>query len=148
MLPRRTLISGFSLFATAAAPAASLTPRRAYPISDRTHCRRRERENANAKAPENIEGVDLVPYLNGAKSGRPHQTLFWRQGGKSGLRHGDLKLVRMGNRRTVGNEKWELYDLSNDISEEKNLANTHPERLAELVAIWEKMNGEMQEPMF
>ena len=41
----------------------------------------------------------------------------------------------------------ELYDLSNDISEEK-LAITHPERLAELVAIWEKMNGEMQEPMF
>jgi len=54
----------------------------------------------------------------------------------------------MGNRRTLSNEKWELYDLSNDISEEKNLANTHPERLAELVAIWEKMNGEMQEPMF
>ena len=104
--------------------------------------------NANAKVPENIEGVDLVPYLNGAKSGRPHQTLFWRQGGKSGLRHGDLKLVRMGNRRTVGNAKWELYDLSNDISEEKNLASTHPERLAELVAIWEKMNGEMQKPMF
>ena len=104
--------------------------------------------NAKAKAPENIEGVDLVPYLTGDNSGRPHQTLFWRQGGRSGLSHGDLKLVRMGGRRAIGNAKSELYDLSNDISEEKNLAKTHPERLAELVAILEKMNGEMQEPMF
>jgi len=25
----------------------------------------------------------------------------------------------MGGRRAIGNAKWELYDLSNDISEEK-----------------------------
>ena len=104
--------------------------------------------NAKATAPENIEGVDLVPYLTGRKPGRPHETLFWRQGGKAGLRHGDWKLVRMGGRRTVGNANWELYDLSNDLSEENNLAKKNPERLTELVAIWEKMNGEMQEPMF
>ena len=104
--------------------------------------------NAKAAAPENIEGVDLVPYLTGKNSARPHQTLFWCQRGRSGLRHGDLKLVRMGSRRGIGNAKWELYDLSNDISEEKNLAKAHPERLAELIAIWEKMNGEMREPMF
>ena len=104
--------------------------------------------SAKAKAPKNIEGVDLVPYLTGKRSDRPHETLFWRQGGKSGLRHGDLKLVRMGGRKGVGNSKWELYDLSNDLSEEKNLARSNPERLAELVAIWEKMNGEMSKAMF
>jgi arylsulfatase B len=104
--------------------------------------------NAKATAPKNIEGVDLVPYLTGRNSGRPHETLFWRQGGKAGLRHGDWKLVRMGGRRDVGKAKWELYDLSNDLSEENNLANKNPARLNELVAIWEKMNGEMKEPMF
>ncbi|MDA7640702.1 sulfatase-like hydrolase/transferase [Opitutaceae bacterium] len=104
--------------------------------------------NAKAVAPKNIEGVDLVPYLTGRNSGRPHETLFWRQGGKAGLRHGDWKLVRMGGRKTVGNANWELYDLSNDLSEENNLANKNPARLNELVAIWEKMNGEMKEPMF
>lgn len=104
--------------------------------------------NAKATAPKNIEGVDLVPYLTGKISGRPHETLFWRQGGKAGLRHGDWKLVRMGGRKHVGNAKWELYDLSNDLSEENNLAKENPERLAELVAIWETMNGEMQNPMF
>ena len=104
--------------------------------------------NARTVAPSNIEGVDLVPYLTGQKTGRPHETLFWRQGGRAGLRHGDLKLVRMGNRKNVGNAKWELYDLSQDISEETNLAPTNPERLAKLVRIWERMNAEMQDPMF
>lgn len=104
--------------------------------------------NAKATAPKNIEGVDLVPYLTGRNSGRPHETLFWRQGGKAGLRHGNWKLVRMGGRRDVGKAKWELYDLSSDLSEENNLAKTNPERLNELVSIWETMNGEMKPPMF
>ena len=104
--------------------------------------------HAKAKAPKNIEGVDLIPYLTGERTDRPHETLFWRQGGKAGLRHGDLKLVRMGGRKEVGKAKWELYDLSKDISEETDLAKAHPDRLAELVTLWEKMNGEMSDPMF
>ena len=44
--------------------------------------------NSGVKAPDNIEGVDLVPYLTGKNSGNPHETLFWRQGGRAGLRHG------------------------------------------------------------
>ena len=104
--------------------------------------------NAKATAPENIEGVDLIPYLTSKRSDRPHDTLFWRQGNKAGLRHGDLKLVRMGGRKAVGNAKWELYDLSKDISEERNLAKANPEHLSELVALWKKMNAEMQEPLF
>jgi arylsulfatase A-like enzyme len=59
-----------------------------------------------------------------------------------------LKLVRMGGRKDVGNAKWELYDLSKDLSEETNLARSNPEKLAELITLWEQMNGEMREPMF
>jgi arylsulfatase A-like enzyme len=106
-----------------------------------------------AKAPKQIEGVgiegvDLVPYLTGENSGTPHETLFWRQGGRAGLRHGDWKLVRMGGWKDPGKAPWELYDLSSDLSEESNLAKTNAERLAELVALWEKMNGEMRKPLF
>lgn len=103
---------------------------------------------AGAKTPKQVEGVDLIPFLTGKDNGRPHQTLYWRQGGKTALRHGDWKLVRMGKTFESGNAKWELYDLSKDISEEKNLATSHPERLTELVELWEKMNGEMSEPLF
>ncbi len=103
---------------------------------------------AGAKTPKQVEGVDLIPFLTGKDNGRPHQTLYWRQGGKTALRHGDWKLVRMGKRFESGKAKWELYDLSKDISEETNLATSHPERLTELVELWEKMNGEMSERMF
>ena len=30
----------------------------------------------------------------------------------------------------------------------EHLAETHPERLAELIAIWKKWNGEMRDPLF
>ena len=104
--------------------------------------------SAGATAPKQVEGVDLVPYLTGVKDGAPHETLFWRQGGKTALRHGDWKLVRMGRRLAAGNTKWELYDLSKDFSEEKNLAAAEPEHLAKLIEMWEKLNGEMSEPLF
>jgi arylsulfatase B len=117
-------VSSFDIFATAAANSAGVT------------------------APEQVEGVDLIPYLTGKNDGNPHETLFWRQGGKTALRHGDWKLVRMGKRLVAGKANWELYDLSKDISEENNLAAAEPERLAELVEIWEKQNSEMSEPLF
>jgi arylsulfatase A-like enzyme len=104
--------------------------------------------NSGVEAPENIEGVNLVPYLTGRNSGNPHETLFWRQGHRAGLRHGDLKLVRMRGGKQADKARWELYDLSKDLSEETDLAEVKPEKLAELIALWEKMNGEMSEPMF
>jgi len=103
---------------------------------------------AGVKTPKQVEGVNLLPYLTGKDKGTPHETLFWRQGGKTALRHGNWKLVRMGRRLNPGKAEWELYDLSNDMSEATNLAGTDPKRLAELQAIWEKMNSEMSDPLF
>ena len=54
----------------------------------------------------------------------------------------------MGRRNEIGPSKWELYDLSEDISEENNLAQSNPEQLEELIKIWETMNDEMSEPLF
>jgi arylsulfatase B len=117
-------VSSFDIFATAAANSAEVT------------------------APKQVEGVDLIPYLTGENEGTPHETLFWRQGGRTALRHGDWKLVRMGGKFAPGKAKWELYDLSKDLSEENNLAADEPGRLAKLVKLWEKHNSEMSEPLF
>jgi len=103
---------------------------------------------AGAELPEQVEGVNLLPYLSGKDRSRPHQTLFWRQGGKTALRHGDWKLVRMGRKIRPKSAQWELYDLLKDRSEEKNLASSKPELLTELVEIWEQMNAEMSTPLF
>lgn len=103
---------------------------------------------AGAALPESVEGVDLVPFLTGEQSGRPHETLFWRQGERTAIRHGDWKLVRMGPVSGPRQAAWELYDLSSDLAEEHNLADDQPERLAELIRRWKALNDEMSDPVF
>ncbi|MBL6713928.1 MAG: sulfatase-like hydrolase/transferase [Pirellulales bacterium] len=98
--------------------------------------------------PADVEGVDLLPFLSGQTPGRPHQTLFWRQGVKTAMRHDDWKLVRMGPATGPRQARWELYDLASDASEEHNLADAQPDTLAELVSRWEQLNSEMAEPLF
>jgi arylsulfatase B len=90
-----------------------------------------------------LDGVDLIPYLSGEQSGRPHEVLFWRAGKRTAVRVGDWKLVRnpRGNRGD-----WELYDLAADIGESTDLAEQAPARFRELMDTWETMNGQMLDP--
>ncbi len=103
---------------------------------------------SGAKIPNQVEGVNLIPYLTGEDKGRPHETLFWRQGGKTAMRHGDWKLVRMGGRVNPKKAKWELYNLATDLAETKNVAEDNPDRLAEMINKWETLNSEMSDPLF
>ena len=43
---------------------------------------------------------------------------------------------------------WELYDLSADISEEKDLSKANPAKFEEMMAAWTKLNAEMVEPFW
>ena len=101
---------------------------------------------AGLSVPKNrpIDGVDLLPYLTGANTGRPHETLFWRQGRRTAIRVGDWKLVL--NPRGRSEVEWQLYDLAKDPSESKNLLVENPEQARELLGKWNKLNSEMAEP--
>jgi arylsulfatase A-like enzyme len=85
-----------------------------------------------------LDGVNLLPYLTGEKSGRPHETLYWRFGEQWAVRHKDAKLV-VGN---GGGSEPHLYDLAVDVGESMNLAAEHPERVKELRALWDAWNAE------
>ena len=89
-----------------------------------------------------LDGVDLTPFVTGVNSTRPHQTLYWRYGPQWAVRHGDLKLVVSKG----GSGKPELYDLSKDIGESKDLAATQPAKVRELQALWDKWSAEQAEP--
>ena len=75
-----------------------------------------------------MQGVSLLPALEGKplKRGKP---IFWQWKQGAAIRDGDLKAVRWG-------EDWELYDISKDRNESRNLAAKEPERLANLVRQW------------
>lgn len=81
-----------------------------------------------------MEGVDLIPYLNGSDSEPPHENLFWRNGPNWAVREGDWKL-------TYAAKRYWLYDLSEDIGEKTNLAGKRPEIVKRLTAKYEQWNS-------
>ena len=90
-----------------------------------------------------MDGVDLVPYLTGKKSGDPHDTLAWRQNGGEtwAFRTGDWKLLKM-----PGTDALELYNVKNDIGEAKNLAEQEPDRVKAMEAGYQAWSAQMQKP--
>jgi len=81
-----------------------------------------------------VDGVNLLPYVRGRRTGQPHDILFWRFGEPRAVRKGNWKLVK------IPQQSDELYDLASDISESKNLAAEKPEIVEELgkaLAAWE-----------
>ncbi len=95
-------------------------------------------------AERKLDGVNLIPFLKGEASGLPHANLFWRTGGGQSyaVRSGDWKLVRNGK------QPDELYDLSADIAEAKNLLASRPEVAARLSAELAAWNQQLVAPLF
>ena len=91
-----------------------------------------------------LDGVNLLPYLTGEKTGRPHETLYWRMGEQWAVRHGDWKLVVS----TPDGKTPRLFDLAHDIGEAKDLASERPEKQRELRALWDKWNAEQVAPLW
>lgn len=75
---------------------------------------------------KNIDGVNLIPYLTGENTNRPHKYLYWKKENRGAIREGDWKLIRFPDRPAA------LFDLSTDISEKNNLAYKNPDKVADL----------------
>ena len=86
-------------------------------------------EITGARLPENIDGISFLPTLLGKKQKSGHDYLYWEfheQGGKTAVRMGNWKGVRLNVDRNPDGPV-ELYDLSSDIGETKNIASEHPD---------------------
>jgi len=89
-----------------------------------------------------LDGVDLVPFLNGAGAGAPHETLYWRMfANQRAVRHNNLKLVWSGPAEQGG-----LYDAVNDPGESRNLAKDRPEDVRKLQALYDAWSAQLAEP--
>lgn len=84
-----------------------------------------------------LDGIDLLPFLTGRQTGRPHERLFWRAGENRAARVGEWKLVQ-GRGGETG-----LFNLKVDIGETTNLAAREPARLKELQAAYEAWEKQM-----
>ena len=89
-----------------------------------------------------LDGVDITPFVTGANKARPHETMYWRYGPQWAVRHGDYKLVVSKG----GSGKPELFDLSKDLGESKDLAAAQPDKAKQLLALYEAWSAEQAEP--
>ncbi len=109
-------------------------------------------ELAGLSAAPGLDGVSVAPLMLG-RGPAPKRSLFWHfphytnQGSRptGAMRSEDWMLVEYYDTGTV-----ELYDLARDISERRNLAAQHPDRVAQMraaLAVWRKqVNAQTNRP--
>jgi arylsulfatase A-like enzyme len=88
-----------------------------------------------------FDGKSLLPLLHG-ETKVLHEHLFWSEGGSSGewaVRSGNWKLLASQDQR-------ELYDLGTDPGEQTNLAKKHPDKVKQLMLLYDSWLDEMAKP--
>lgn len=99
---------------------------------------------AGLSAPESkpFDGINVLPVLRKEKAST-QRNLFWCSGAREGwwaVRSGDWKLV--GKKASI-----ELFDLSQDASESKDLSKKMPEKVADLTALHDAWLAKMANPV-
>ncbi|MEO1188884.1 MAG: sulfatase [Pseudomonadota bacterium] len=91
-----------------------------------------------------IDGTDILVEANGnGLIERPNDAIYWQSGAYRVVRAGDWKLQVDGQQNKI----W-LFDLSLDPTEQNNLANARPEKVAELQALLDAHHADTVGPLY
>ena len=143
------IVSSTDIFPTLAKVAGALAP------SD------------SAQAETTLDGVDLMPFVKGEKTGHVHETLCWQQrvwpkpnerkpgptypvpAYNMAVRRGPWKAIKLDQPFDGTNEHrvWELYDLSKDPGEHNDLATEFPDKVKELSTAFFEWQKQMPNPI-
>ena len=85
-----------------------------------------------------LDGVNLLPFLRGEKSGAPHEHLYFRFWGQAAIRSGDWKLIQARPRHPL------LFNLREDKEENDNLVDKYPERVKAMRSQLQEWTNELQ----
>ena len=83
-------------------------------------------ELTKATSPK-TDGLSFLPTLLDKPQQQTHSYLYWEYGNQTAVRMEQWKAYRGRN------GEWELYDLSNDVEEKRDIAADHPETLNQLI---------------
>lgn len=138
----RQPVMGFDCHATALAAAGVLPEDQPTPVpSSGSDAPNGSKADAAENRRRGLDGVNLLPFVTGQADGMPHEQLFWRAGTSYAVRSGDWKLLHLPQQGGTM-----LFDLQKDVSEENNLAASHPEKLKELQTAMDAWAKEVQPP--
>src|SRR6185369_12883233 len=90
----------------------------------------------DAKPDWHLDGVNLLPLLEGKTQSFARDALYWRFGVQFAVRQGDWKLVKPSLK-----DEPKLVNLAVDPGEEKDLSASQPDKVRALTALWEKWNA-------
>jgi len=102
---------------------------------------------------QRVDGVSLVYSFANAKAPEQHKTQYFEMLGNRAIYHegwmasttpGRLPWKDGGSAGLPTDYKWELYDLTKDFSQARDLAAREPQRLAKLTAMWDAQARENQ----
>jgi arylsulfatase A-like enzyme len=85
---------------------------------------------ALTRPPPGLDGLSVLPLLTGQTQTNRHEYLYWEfheRGFQQALRMGDWKAIR-----PRADAPLELYDLKADLGEKQNVAEQHPEVIAQI----------------
>ncbi len=85
-----------------------------------------------------LEGRSMLRFVKGETAAVHGDdfTMGWELFGRRALRKGDWKIVWLFE--PYGPARWELFDLASDPAEARDLAAAQPEKLAELLRLWDE----------
>jgi len=90
--------------------------------------------------PQDIDGISMLPTLLGRdQEQKKHEYMYWELRGQQAIRMGKWKALRLKPGRKI-----ELYDLDSDIAESNDLADGHPEIVAEMAKIFRTSRTESE----
>lgn len=99
-------------------------------------------EIIDGEYPEGLDGISMLPTLQGdLNAQRKHDCLYWEfteRAPRKALRSGKWKLIKTYDPSGAECLKTALYDLSNDLSEESDLAANNPELVERLEQMMER----------
>jgi len=100
---------------------------------------------AGANAPNDrvMDGVNLMPWLQGTNTVTAQPPRFWRSGHYEVVIHDGWKL-----QRTDRPDKVWLFHLTQDPTEQNNVAEQFPERVAELQSLLDQHDAQLPPPMW
>ncbi len=91
----------------------------------------------------NIDGVNLIPYINGEINGSPHDYLFWKNPDK------DIDVIRDNRYKYIRVKDDEyIFDLDNDLSEENNIISSSTLIYQKLKLKFKEWEKDMIDPVF
>lgn len=95
-------------------------------------------ETFNGKAQPKLSGKSWLPVLNGqASSPRTDKDFIaWEVFGNRAVRQGDWKI--RWEIKPIGKSDWELFNLVQDPAERNDLAAQNPDKLKEMLILWDK----------